>query len=253
MSEPVVAEPRAESLIAVVLAGGFGTRIRHLHPDVPKPMIPVAGKPFLEWVIRYLAREGVKRIIVSTGFRGEVVERYFADHPLDSVAVRCVREQEPLGTAGGFLHATRDIAPPPSAWLVLNGDSLAPAPLDKLMTLLTDGTTLGAVLGVTVSDAGRFGTLRAGDGGELLGFVEKRPGAGVINAGVYLFRPELVRLFPKRLPLSFEADVFPALTAEQRKLKVCVTDAPFLDIGTPESLPLAESFIQASGLSSLTA
>jgi D-glycero-alpha-D-manno-heptose 1-phosphate guanylyltransferase len=253
MFEPVVAVPRAESLIAVVLAGGFGTRIRHLHPDVPKPMIPVAGKPFLEWVIKYLAREGVKRIIVSTGFRGEVVERYFADNPLNAVSVRCVREQEPLGTAGGFLHATQSVAPPPSAWLVLNGDSLAPAPLDGLIALLKDQSTLGAVLGVAVPDARRFGTLRVGGGGELLGFVEKRAGAGVINAGVYLFRPELVQLFPKRLPLSFEADVFPALTAEQRKLKVCVTDAPFLDIGTPESLPLAEGFVQANGLLSLTA
>jgi D-glycero-alpha-D-manno-heptose 1-phosphate guanylyltransferase len=247
MSEPVVAVPKAESLVAVVLAGGFGTRIRHLHPELPKPMIPVAGRPFLEWVIRYLAGQGISRVVVSTGYRGEVVERYFTESPVAGVSVCCVREKEPLGTAGGFLHATQAIESPPGAWLVLNGDSLAPAPLDQFIRLLEDKQTLGGVLGVTVPDATRFGTLRLGSEGELLGFEEKRPGAGVINAGVYLLRPELVALFPQRLPLSFEADVFPALTAARRKLRVCVTDAPFLDIGTPESLVVAEDFVRKIG------
>jgi D-glycero-alpha-D-manno-heptose 1-phosphate guanylyltransferase len=252
MFEPVAAQ-RAESVVAVVLAGGFGTRIRHLHPDLPKPMIPVAGKPFLEWVVRYLAAQGINRVILSTGFRGEVVERHFAGQPIEGVQVDCVREICALGTAGGFLNATRAASSVPEAWLVLNGDSLVAAPLEPLLSVLEDPGAMGAVLGVAVPDTARFGSLRLGAGNELLAFFEKRPGEGIINAGVYLLRPELLSLFPPKLPLSFEGDVFPALTAAQRKLKVCVTHAPFLDIGTPESLPLAEEFVRASGLSSLIA
>ena len=77
----------------------------------------------------------------------------------------------------------------------------------------------------------------------MTGFNEKKPGAGVINAGIYLFRASAIDSFPEKTPLSFETEVFPALVAGNIRLKVCVTDAPFLDIGTPESLPLAEKFI----------
>jgi D-glycero-alpha-D-manno-heptose 1-phosphate guanylyltransferase len=252
MSEHVVAEQRTNSWIAVVLAGGFGTRIRHLHPDLPKPMIPVAGRPFLEWIIRYLTGQGVRHILISTGYRGEIVERHFSGFRVENGWVRCVREPEPLGTAGGFLHAAGVVTSAPDAWLVLNGDTLVPAPLEPLAGALQEADVLGAILGVAVPDATRFGSLRLGEDGELVGFHEKRPGAGVINAGVYLFRPELVSVVPARRPLSFEADVFPGLIAARRRLKVCLTNAPFLDMGTPEGLASAEDFVRSTGLASIS-
>ena len=95
-------------MTAVILAGGLGTRVRHLLPDTPKPMALVAGKPFLEWVVRYLAREAVRRVIISTGYLGEVVERHFRTVAIKSVTIVCVAEPEPLGTAGGFLHVRPD-------------------------------------------------------------------------------------------------------------------------------------------------
>jgi NDP-sugar pyrophosphorylase family protein len=184
-----------------------------------------------------------------------------------NVRVICVPEIEPLGTAGGFLNAIRGEAdggrPQGPAWLVLNGDSLAPAPLAQMFQSLDESEIEGAILGVRVADASRFGTISANENsgtgfqtvhasqagslrhyGNLTGFNEKKPGAGVINAGVYLFRDSAIDSFPDKTPLSFETDVFPALIAEKVRLKVCVTDAPFLDIGTPESLPLAEEFIR---------
>ena len=127
---------------------------------------------------------------------------------------------------------------------MLNGDSLAPAELDEMFESFDKPEAAGAILGVRVADASRFGTISQDARGELAGFSEKKPGAGVINAGVYLFRSSVVDRFPKNMPLSFETDVFPALIAGKARLKVCVTDAPFLDIGTPESLPLAEEFIR---------
>ncbi len=236
-----------EQITAVVLAGGFGKRIRHLLPDIPKPMAPVNGRPFLEWVVRYLAAQKIRRVILSTGHLANVIEKHFQSQPVRNVRVHCVPETEPLGTAGGFLNAIRGAEQggrPQGPWLVLNGDSLAPAPLDEMFVSLDAPDMAGAILGVRVPDASRFGTISQNARGELAGFSEKKPGAGVINAGVYLFRSSVIGRFPKNLPLSFETDVFPALTTEKVRLKVCVTDAPFLDIGTPESLPLAEDFIR---------
>ncbi len=252
-----------ERITAVVLAGGFGKRIRHLLPDIPKPMAPVNGRPFLEWIVRYLAAQKIRRVILSTGHLANVIERHFQSQPVKSVRVTCVPEAEPLGTAGGFLNAMAGGTGEAESWLVLNGDSLAPAPMDEMFASINEPEIGGAILGVRVPDASRFGTISVNESngtgfqpanhaqarslrrcGELAGFSEKRPGAGVINAGIYLFRPSAILRFPHKTPLSFETDVFPELIAEKVRLKVCVTDAPFLDIGTPESLPLAEDFIR---------
>ena len=206
-------------------------------------MAPVNGRPFLEWVVRYLAAQKIRRAVLSTGHLAEIVAGHFQSQPVKNVRVTCVPETRPLGTAGGFLNAIHG-AEKSEAFLVLNGDSLAPAPLDQIIASLDESEVAGAILGVRVADASRFGTISQNPRGELAGFSEKKTGAGVINAGVYLFRSSVVDGFPKTLPLSFETDVFPALIAGKARLKVCVTDAPFLDIGTPESLPLAEEFIR---------
>jgi len=232
-----------EKITAVILAGGFGTRIKHLLGDLPKPMAPVSGKPFVEWIIRYLAAQKIENVILSTGYLAETVEKHFQSQPIKNVRVKCVPETSPLGTAGGFLNAIRK-EKSAEAFLVLNGDSLAPAPLEKFFKSLDDEKISGAILGVKISDASRFGTILQNANGDLSGFNEKKPGAGVINAGIYLFRTSVIKKFPKKSPLSFETEVFPSLISQKARVKVCVTDAPFLDIGTPDSLPLAEQFIR---------
>jgi NDP-sugar pyrophosphorylase family protein len=228
---------------AVLLAGGFGTRVQHLLGGLPKPMAPVAGRPFLEWMVRYLARQGVSKVVISTGYRAEVVAEHFGQQPVAGVSTQCVPEGKALGTAGGFLHAARACGQSPAAWLVLNGDSLVFADLAGAAGLLGAGAA-GVIVGRALPDASRYGTLAVGTGGALEGFEEKRPGPGVISAGVYLLRPALLAEFPAKTPLSFETEVFPALTSRGGFLKVHVVNAPFLDIGTPESLPQAEQFIR---------
>jgi D-glycero-alpha-D-manno-heptose 1-phosphate guanylyltransferase len=230
--------------VAVVLAGGFGTRVAHLLPGVPKPMMSVAGKPFVEWVVRLLAGQGIRKVILSTGHLAEVVEAHFRPQPIAGVITRCIAETRPLGTAGGFLNAARLSGETPVTWLVVNGDSLVFADLGQAAAELSNPLVAGVVVGCTVADASRYGTLAIGRAGELRGFLEKRPGKGVINAGVYLLRDSLVRQFPDRLPLSFEQEVFPQLVAQGALLKVCAVEAPFLDIGTPESLRQAAAFVE---------
>jgi D-glycero-alpha-D-manno-heptose 1-phosphate guanylyltransferase len=234
-----------EKITAVILAGGFGKRIRHLLPDLPKPMVPVNGRPFLEWVVRYLAAQKIRRVILSTGHLAEIIAKHFQSQPVQNVRVSCVPETKPLGTAGGFLNAINGVKEQPQAWLVLNGDSLAPTPLDEMFQSLNGPDYWdGAILGVPMLDASRYGTISQDISGRLTGFNEKKSGEGVINAGVYLFRAWVAGKFTSRKPLSFETDVFPTQISEGMSLKVCVTDAPFLDIGTPESLPLAEEFLR---------
>jgi NDP-sugar pyrophosphorylase family protein len=229
--------------VAVVLAGGFGTRVAHLLPGVPKPMATVAGRPFLEWVVRWLGRQGIPKTLLSTGHLAEVVEQHFQRQPVQGVITRCFAETQPLGTGGGFLNAVSLSGESPEAWLALNGDSLVFANLTLAAAELNDPAVAGVVVGCAVADASRYGTLAISPGGELRGFLEKRPGRGVINAGIYLLRDSLVRQFPDTRPLSFEQEVFPQLIASGVVLKVHTVEAPFLDIGTPDSLRQAEAFV----------
>lgn len=236
--------PELSQVAAVVLAGGFGTRVAHLLPGLPKPMARVAGRPFLEWVARYLARQGIPKILLSTGYLAEVVEQHFRPQPVAGVITRCFAETRRLGTGGGFLNAVRLSGETPQAWLVLNGDSLVFADLSLAAAELGNPAVAGVVIGCAVEDAARYGTLAIGPAGELRGFNEKHPGQGVINAGIYLLRDSLVGQFPGKRPLSFEQEVFPQFIDRGVLLKVCTVRAPFLDMGTPESLRQAESFVE---------
>jgi len=227
--------------LAVVLAGGEGTRVRHLLRRLPKPLAPVAGRPFLEWQLRYLRRQGIERAVLSTGYRADEVDAFAGALAVPGLQVSCVRELQPLGTGGGFLHAIEHSELGQSGALVCNGDSLVLAPLEPLLAQSTDG----ALLAVEVEDASRFGSLRTRDG-LLEGFAEKRPGAGLVNAGVYLFRRATIARFPRKMPLSFEYDVFPALIGAGARIGVVPCKAPFLDIGTERTLAQADAFIRSN-------
>ena len=237
------------SFAAVVLAGGFGTRIRHLLPDVPKPMAPVEGRPFVEHVVRYLAGAGIADVVLSTGYLAGVVSAHFAEQPVAGAHVRCVPEGEPLGTAGGFIHAVRESGLRPDGWIVLNGDSLVVADLPGFLADFEGSGAEAALIGLKVDDAARYGSLEFDGDRRLRRFAEKRLGAGTINTGVYAFRSALLGSFPAQRPLAFETDVFPTLIAKGVSVRVHPVTAPFLDIGTPESLALAETFIRAQRLS----
>jgi D-glycero-alpha-D-manno-heptose 1-phosphate guanylyltransferase len=229
---------------AVVLAGGFGTRIKHLLDDLPKPMAPVNGRPFLDWVVRWLAVQNIRRVVLSTGYRAEAIESYFRSQPVAGVQVSCVPETTALGTAGGFLNAVKHSNLNPPAWFLLNGDSLAFVNLADALNALQNESTAGVVFGREVPDASRYGSLVVDAAGRLTGFAEKRPGKGVINSGIYLFRDSLVKQFSTKAPLSLEQEVFPALTEAGVCLKVLQMNTPFLDIGTPDTLREADVFIR---------
>jgi len=235
-------------VMPVILAGGLGSRLRHVAPNLPKPMVEVAGAPFLEWVLRYLEANGLDRFVISTGYRGEVIEEYAAARDGGRGRIQCVRETTPLGTGGAFVHAARmsTASPQPEAWLVLNGDSVVLAPLAPLLALADEPDWQGGLIGIPVPDTSRYGSLEVDDTGALTRFKEKQPGSGLINAGVYLLKGDLIASTPEGQRLSMEEDLFPDFLKRPARLRVHATDAPFIDMGTPESLALAEGFIRAN-------
>ena len=233
--------PAPGDITALILAGGFGTRVKDLLGDLPKPMAPVKGCPFVEWIVRWLKAQGVRDVILSTGFRAELVEEHFSTAPVPEMNVRCITEPEPMGTGGGLAFAAAECGATPPAWLVLNGDSLIFANVATVAEAL--GKADGVMVTRTVPDTSRYGSVRADNTGRITAFEEKQPGAGQINAGVYLLRHEMLAGFPETRPLSLERDVFPGLLGHSGGLMAHRVKAAFLDIGTPETLSQAEEFV----------
>jgi NDP-sugar pyrophosphorylase family protein len=194
-------------------------------------------------VLAYLAGQGIREAVVSAGYLPRQMQAFCRSQNV-LPEVRCAVEPKPMGTAGGFLWASQACAMRPEAWLVLNGDSLACAPLADFCACLRGADA--AVLAVWQDDASRYGTLQIGEGLVLQSFQEKRPGSGWINAGVYLFPDSILPQFPSPRPLSFETEVFPSLLDQGVIVRVHQVRAPFLDIGTPESLIQAEAFVRGN-------
>lgn len=231
---------------AVVLAGGLGTRLRHLLGGHPKPLAVVAGRPFIDWLLLFLRHCGLTRVVISTGYRWELVHKHLSRLVVPGLAIRCVAEAEPLGTAGGFLNAVAGAGLASDWWLVVNGDTLVLTGLARFVAAVRDARAEAGMVSVWVDNVGRFGRVLTDASGFLTGFEEKDgSGPGPINAGVYLFGATVLDRLPRRRPLSFEREVFPEwVTTGAVRVKVCEVRAPFLDIGTPESLAGADQFIQ---------
>ena len=146
-----------------------------------------------------------------------------------------------MGTGGGLAFAAAECGAMPPAWLVLNGDSLIFAKVAAVAEAL--GKADGVLVTRTVPDTSRYGSVRADESGRITAFEEKHPGAGKINAGVYLLRHEVLADFPEARPLSLERDVFPGLLGRSGGLMAHRVEAAFLDIGTPETLSQAGAFV----------
>lgn len=215
---------------ALILAGGLGTRMRAIAGDVPKPMLPVGGRPFLEFLVKALRRQGVADIVLSLGYRGEAVSDYFGDGSRYGVAIRYVREPTPLGTGGALRLALGDSDREP--WLVLNGDSLVLVDLARMLAFHQNKKGRLTVAVVPVSNTARFGCIRVGEHDAVLAFSEKRgTGAGLINAGVYLLGRAVLQAIPEGV-VSLERDVFPRFAGAGAY--GFAADGPFIDIGVPE-------------------
>jgi D-glycero-alpha-D-manno-heptose 1-phosphate guanylyltransferase len=222
---------------AIVLVGGLGTRLRPIVSDVPKPLAPVAGRPFLAWVLEHLAGAGVRRAILATGYMAGVVESAIG-REWNGMAVDYSIEDAPLGT-GGAVRKARAMLRGDGAH-VLNGDTfLRYSPAALAAATLRNRAGIGIAL-AEVDDVSRYGAVER-DGDTILRFSEKgRHGAGWINAGCYFLPPETLAVLPETDAFSLEAAVVAPLAAAGRAIGYDATGA-FIDIGVPEDYRRAQS------------
>lgn len=247
MSMPFTPSPVATALI---LCGGLGTRLRQVVPDVPKPMAPVAGRPFLEHILLYWRAQGIRRFILAAGYKGDVIRRHFGSS-WAGAAIEYVNEDTPLGTGGAVAHALRSgVFAEDAEVLLLNGDTWFRGSLEVLQrdAAASGGCPMLMAL-LSVADASRYGSVTLDSVGRAKGFEEKRPGSGLINAGCYLFRPgETLREF-RDMPHAFslEKDALPHMAA-RGKLATSIQQADFIDIGIPEDYARSQHMLAgASG------
>ena len=225
---------------AIVLAGGFGTRLAHVVPAVCKPMAPVAGRPFLRFIMDQLAAAGFDRVVVADGYRREQIEGFFGS-AYRGMAVEYSPENTPLLTGGAVKRALGRCR---SNWVfVLNGDTWLDVDFAAMEAAACDAPeNAPAVIAVKrMRDFERYGTVDVDADGALSAFHEKRPcEEGLINAGVYLLRGDALDGMPEKF--SLESDYFEHVVGDGA-LRAVECTGGFIDIGVPEDYELAQTML----------
>ena len=221
---------------AVILAGGFGTRLRSRIADVPKPMAPVAGRPFLEYLLDRLDRAGCERVVLATGHLSDVIERHFGAR-YRGIQVEVSRELMPLGTGGAIVQALRRLPEGPA--LVLNGDTWLDLDWADFTDWCQARAGCDAIVLRSLPDISRFGSVKL-EGERVRAFGEKAgAGPGLINAGVYWLSLASLLRFDLPEVFSIEAEYFQPYIGEI-DLRGYVMDGAFIDIGVPEDYDRAQ-------------
>ncbi|EEW9940539.1 NTP transferase domain-containing protein [Campylobacter jejuni] len=210
---------------AIVLAGGLGTRLRSVVQDLPKPMAPINGKPFLAFVLDYLKKQGIAEIILSVSYKYELIQEYFKDE-FHGMRIRYNIEKELLGTGGAIKDALKLIK---KEAYVLNGDTFFDIDLKKL---ILDHSKICIAL-KQMQNSDRYGTVNVDDQGFVTSFEEKVfKKQGLINGGIYLLKKDIFDKFDLEKKFSFEE--FLQENYKSLKIQTQIFNDYFIDIGIPE-------------------
>lgn len=222
-------------LTAVVLAGGEGTRLRPLTNDLPKPVLPVANRPFFEYMLDHLKEAGVTRVIMALGYRAEPLIESFGDGSKYGLRIDYEVEDRPLGTSG----AVRALLPElKETFIVLNGDCVTEIDIGAMVEQHVERREYATFAVHTVDDPSRYGVVVIDGIGYVNRFVEKPPGprfpAYTVNSGVYALEPEMFNFISGGFSM-FEKDLFPTALMSGVEIGTFPWDGYFMDMGTPES------------------
>ncbi|HTD51925.1 MAG TPA: nucleotidyltransferase family protein [Thermoanaerobaculia bacterium] len=231
---------KAADVTTLVLAGGQGTRLQPILPDRAKPMAPVAGRPFLEWLLPALAEQGLRRFVICTGHLAADLEEALGDGRRWNIQIEYSREGKPLGTGGALRNASARIRSDP--FLAVNGDSYCRLELDRLFAFHADKAAAASLWLLPASDRDRYGSVEIDGDGKVTAFGEKRPGtgSGLVNGGTYLLGRSILEEIADDRAVSLESETFPSLVG--RGLYGISGEGPLIDIGTPESYAAAQKF-----------
>lgn len=217
---------------AVILAGGLGTRLKGVVSDVPKSMAPINGKPFLEYQIKELSKFGINHIVLSVGYKAEVIINHFKKK-FNNIKISYAIEYEPLGTGGALKNAFQFLKS--DKVLVLNGDSILKIDLNKFYDFHVKNRSDVSFALCSVKDSSRYGTVEFGEINRVVRFIEKNGLVtnGIINAGMYIINSSVLKSFDFPNKFSLEKDFF---EKEIKNINMFgfVTDNYFIDIGIPE-------------------
>ena len=221
---------------AIILAGGLGTRLRERVPNLPKAMAPVAGRPFLEYLLDALWTGGIQEVLLSVGYRSDDIIKHFGNRYRGTIVHYCI-ETQPLGTGGAIAHALSQ--QPDEVALVLNGDTFLGIDYRRLLRWYAEGPTEFAMVLHNLPDMGRYGAVLT-SGERVVGFAEKgTSGPGLINAGIYIIQSGIFAKFDLRREFSFEVD-FLQRYCDALRPRAYVSDAYFIDIGVTEDFERAQ-------------
>lgn len=234
--------------LAVILAGGLGTRLRDVVADVPKPMAPVAGRPFLEYQLDYWIRAGISEFVLSVGYRFETIMRHFG-RSYRNARLDYAVEPSPLGTGGGLLNAV-DQAGIDGPFLLLNGDTYFEADWRELQRCAVAQQADCCFSMFRSREANRYMQLRVSADGRIESLASSKATVGELaNGGVYWLHPAMLKGIKEAGPtgLSFEDDVLPAALRKGARLCGVEFSGIFIDIGLPADYYRAASMLAGQG------
>jgi len=223
---------------AIILAGGFGTRLKHIVNDVPKPMAPINDIPFLSFLMKKMSDIGIKHIVLSTGYLHEKIESWY-NHSFEGMKISYARETEPLGTGGAILFALEKTTT--ENILILNGDTLFDIDFEYFDNFFHTKKTLLAVALRKLEDVSRYGSVSIDNNSKIISFAEKNKttGEGLINGGIYLLNKSWLKNLNLPKLFSFEKEILEKLYKELDFYGLPFNNY-FIDIGIPEDYERAQ-------------
>jgi mannose-1-phosphate guanylyltransferase len=230
---------RAPGREAVLLVGGQGTRLRPLTLTTPKPLLPVAGVPFLTHQLAALRRADIEHVVLATSYRAEVFTETFGDGSALGLSITYLTEDAPLGTGGAIRHAAQGLkSSDDEPVVILNGDVLSGHDIAGQVAFHESVDADVTLHLVEVEDARAYGCVPSDDAGRVTAFLEKmdNPVTRWINAGAYVFRRSVIDEIPPGRVVSVERETFPGLLAAGRDVRAWRESAYWCDVGTPEAL-----------------
>src|SRR5215212_7302140 len=234
---------------AVALIGGKGTRLRPITQTVPKAMVPLRNKPYVQYMVDTMKAADLDGVVFSMGYLPEAIQSYFTDRDLNGFSLDYVVEELPLGTAGGIKNAQRYLDEGP--FVATNGDVLTGIDLTEVIEAHLQSGALATLTLTAVDDPTAYGLVEVDHRLRVKRFVEK-PGSdevhtSLINAGIYVLEREILSMIPEGREVSIEREIFPQLQA-MGKLRGFVSSAYWRDIGTPRSYLAASNDVLAGAV-----
>ncbi len=237
---------RKESKKVLILCGGEGTMMRPLTLSTPKPMLPMGYKPMLEHTISYFKDQGLDSFVLAIGYLGEQIIKYFGDGSAFGVNIEYSPEHKALGTAGAIKNAEKFMN---STFVMMFGDTIfRDLSISEVLQFHREKKSLATLVTTKVGNVKRFGVVESDKEGKVTGFLEKPKysNAGWINAGMYVFEPQIFDYMKPGDKTSMESDVFPRLV-EEGKLFAYKYGGYWADIGMPEDYEKAVKDFFAKG------